>query len=213
MRLVEVVMLVGAHCVSPVENSQVQMLTEAAKVQCAVVIEKDTDSGRVTVTPQQAVTDPLVSAALARLGTPTAAPRIVPAFAPAGSPTVEIKPPAARQTVPAPIAPPPEEQAVTDTPAPESETAAPEAPKVPSPTAAAAPSTQKVASIAAPATKPAVAKAAAAPKKKVVKTRATTPKANRCKGTAVMKWYRTAEGQRKYRCVNPAAAPAPSQLY
>ena len=41
MRLIEVVMLVGAHCVSPVEHSQ--MMTDAAKVQCAVVIEKDTD--------------------------------------------------------------------------------------------------------------------------------------------------------------------------
>ena len=84
MRLVEVVMLMGAHCVSPVEHSQ--MMTDAAKVQCAVVIEKDTDKGTLTVTPPEAAGDPQVAAAVARFDAAASSTRIVPARAPAGSP-------------------------------------------------------------------------------------------------------------------------------
>ena len=64
MRLVEVVMLMGAHCVSPVEHTQ--MMTDAAKGQCAVVIEKDTDTGTMIVTPGGAASDPQVIAAIER---------------------------------------------------------------------------------------------------------------------------------------------------
>jgi len=90
MRLVEVVMLMGAHCVSPVEHSA--LVTEAGKVQCAVVIEKDTDRGTMTVTPGGAASDPQVMAAIERFRTAPVDPltgggtKIVPAWAPAGSP-------------------------------------------------------------------------------------------------------------------------------
>ena len=217
MRLVEVVMLMGAHCVSPVEHSQ--MMTDAAKVQCAVVIEKDTDRGTMTITPAGAANDPQVMAAVNRFRLAPENPlagsgtRIVPAWAPAGSPPVEIKPPAAKIAVaPEPIAPPPEADAAV--PADESAAAAPDA--TPAPAARQAPAKErKVATLAAPPQKRPPAKAAAA-KKQPAQPQATpapTKVSAQCKGAAVAKWYKTADGKRKYRCVRPASDSAPDQLY
>lgn len=187
MKLVEVVMLVGAHCVSPVEHSH--MMTDAAKVQCAVVIEKDTDKGTLSVTPPGAAADPQVAAALTRFDAApvtTAGTRIVPARAPAGSAATEIKPPPANAAAEAVAAAPP--PATDATPGQTVATLAPP----PSPTAG----------------------RAAEPKKPAVKARATAaPKQPQCKGSAVAKWYDTGDGHRKYRCVNPTGAPAPTQLY
>ena len=211
MRLVEVVMLMGAHCVSPVEHSQ--MMTEATKVQCAVVIEKDTDQGTLTVTPQEAATNPQVVDAIARFDAVHAAEliaattRIVPAWAPAGSPTREIKLPVAKapvtQDTAVPLAADVISQDGETTAAP---TSAPPPPQV----------AQKVATLAPPPPKRAAAKTATAPKTskptKVQKTAATKP-ARLCKGTTTPKWHITAGGERKYLCVKTATDSAPDQLY
>lgn len=220
MRLVEVVMLMGAHCVSPVEHSQ--MMTDAAKVQCAVVIEKDTDKGTMTVTPAQAAGDPQVMAAVERFkqspadGLTSGGTKIVPAWAPAGSPPVEIKAPTAKVTVaPEPIAPPPE--AVGSTAADATDTSATDQPpQADAKTVAqpkAEPPPKQVASLATPPQKRSAAKAAA-PRKPARATPAAAPKsAASCKGAAVAKWYKTADGKRKYRCVKPVSDSAPDQLY
>jgi len=209
MRLIEVIMLMGAHCVSPVEHSA--LVTDATKVQCAVVMEKDTDKGTLTVTPPAAVADPQVAAAVLRLGNgPDAGTRIVPARAPAGSPAVEVKPaPVAKPSVPPPIAPP---ETILD-PAPP---AAAAAPVTPAAEATAKPEAQpeakpeqKIASIATPP-KRATARAAAAPKKAKP---AAARKPVQCKGSAVAKWYTTADGHRRFRCVGAGTAARPAQLY
>jgi hypothetical protein len=211
MRLVEVVMLMGAHCVSPVEHSQ--MMTEAAKVQCAVVIEKDTDQGTLTVTPQEAATNPQVVDAIARFDAVHAAEmsggttRIVPAWAPAGSPTSEVKLPVARTPVTQDTAPP----VATDVTANEGETtAAPQAAPTPPQVA------QKVATLAPPPPKRAAAKTATVPKAskpaKAQKATATKP-ARLCKGATTTKWHITADGKKKYYCVKTAGDSTPDQLY
>ena len=222
MRLVEVVMLMGAHCVSPVEHTP--MMTDATKVQCAVVIEKDTDSGTMSVTPPEAARDPQVAAAVERFRLAPAdslgGTKIVPAWAPAGSPTSEVKLPPAK-------APPQLETAVAPesaTPSPAADVAAPlgrpapvSSPSMDSPKAKDAPvPDQKVATLSPPPQKPARAKAAAAPARKApakVQAAAVPKQSSQCKGSAVARWYTTAEGRKKYRCVKPASGRAPAQLY
>jgi hypothetical protein len=96
MRLIEIIMLTGAHCMSPVEHTQ--MVTDVAKVQCAIVIETDSESGSVKVTPGEAVRHPQVVAAMNRFNGTGLAPgaRIEPAGAPAGrSVPLPRKPPEA----------------------------------------------------------------------------------------------------------------------
>ena len=206
MRLVEVVMLMGAHCVSPVEHSQ--MMTDAAKVQCAVVIEKDTERGTMTVTPEAAAQDPQVAAAVARF---RAAPvdaangagsRIVPAWAPAGSPTTEIKRPAAgSQPLPEPVAPAFDEPApAQDTPAPAAVTDVPPAK-----------AETKVAVTTPPPPKRAPARLAE--RKKPAKVQVAAAKPAQCKGGATARWHTTSDGRKKYRCVKPTGDSAPDQLY
>jgi len=60
MKVIEVVVLMGAHCISPVETTTAT--TEAVKVQCAVVIEKDVNAGTVRIVPAAASTRPEVAA-------------------------------------------------------------------------------------------------------------------------------------------------------
>lgn len=221
MRLVEVVMLMGAHCVSPVEHTP--MMTDATKVQCAVVIEKDTESGTMLVTPPEAAADPQVAAAVERFRlAPTdgfGGTKIVPAWAPAGSPTSEVKLPPAKvpplpetANVPKAAAPSPTADAVA---APDKPAAA--SPSMNSPTAKDVPSSDlKVATLSPPPQKPARAKAAASPARKApAKLRpAALPKpSSQCKGSSVARWYTTAEGRKKYRCVKPVSGRAPAQLY
>lgn len=221
MRLVEVVMLMGAHCVSPVEHTP--MMTDATKVQCAVVIEKDTDSGTMSVTPREAASDPQVAAAVERFRLAPAdglgGTKIVPAWAPAGSPTSEVKLPAAKAPSPPETAmipeaaapsPVPDAAASLDRPPTASPTVdSPKAKDVPSPE-------QKVATLSPPPQKPARAKAMAAPAKKApakVQPAAVPKQSSQCKGSAVARWYTTAEGRKKYRCVKPVSGGVPAQLY
>lgn len=212
MRLVEVVMLMGAHCVSPVEHSQ--LMTDAAKVQCAVVIEKDTEAGTLKVTPEAATRDPQVAAAVARFGAAPVDPaaagstRIVPAWAPAGSPTTEVKIP---ESTPMSAAPPVPPAAIEPVPG-EATQDATQPPPPPEPKVAASKPEKKVAVLAPPKQKAAPAKTVAR-KKQTVKVAAAPLKQARCKGAAVAKWYKTADGHKKFRCVKPASDSAPDQLY
>jgi hypothetical protein len=231
MRLVEVVMLMGAHCVSPVEHTQ--MMTDAAKVQCAVVIEKDTDTGTMTVTPGGAANDPQVVAAIERFRVAPVDPltgggtKIVPAWAPAGTPPVEIKPPAVKASaMPEPIVPPTDERSIaTPGPAPTPPAPAPAATAA-SPVAAdpaparaaaatkpAAPRETKVATLAPPPQKRQAAKPAPAKVAPATRQPAAAKQSAQCKGTAVAKWYKSGDGHRKYRCVKPTGDGAPAQLY
>jgi len=244
MRLVEVVVLMGAHCISPVEHTQTQMTTDAGKVQCAVVIEKDTEKRTLKVTPETMSGDPRVIAAIARFDAKAAATRIVPAFAPAGSPTTVIKPPpplAADTTRPLPETavqqqpaesetPPALASAGSETTTGNIETAGQDAvASAAQPAAtpeAAKPATRKVVTLAQaePAPKPARqprAEKAKPEKKQVASAQDNAKTTSQCKGSAVPRWYKTADGHRKYRCVRPEPAGArppsgskpPAQLY
>ena len=106
MKTIELVFLIGSQCVSPVQDAP--GFTEVAKVQCAVVIEKDTETNVVTVTPPGAATIPRVVEAMRiqQLAVPTSASGLPEAAAPgrgAGvvrmevSPTAEVAPPVAEQ--------------------------------------------------------------------------------------------------------------------
>jgi hypothetical protein len=62
MTLIEVVILAGAQCLSPVQEAR--GTTEAGKVPCAVLIRMDQQTGDVEFTPPAAATDPQVIAML-----------------------------------------------------------------------------------------------------------------------------------------------------
>jgi hypothetical protein len=102
MNLVEVVILVGAQCLSPMDSGP--GLTEVGKVPCAVLIRQDPATSEIDIVPQSAATDPAVIAMLVKprgaapvikadrlptaaapdggiTGSITRAPRIVPASA------------------------------------------------------------------------------------------------------------------------------------
>lgn len=66
MRLVEVVVLVGSQCVSPVQ--QTPHATVASKVPCAVVIHRDTEKNTVAVIPASEKNHPKVREALGLAG-------------------------------------------------------------------------------------------------------------------------------------------------
>lgn len=205
MRLIEVVMLMGAHCVSPVEHST--LMTDATKVQCAVVMEKDTERGTLTVTPPAAAADPQVAAAVERFRLApvdgAGGTKIVPAWAPAGVPPSEVKP--TRQEPPAApraATPPPATLQASETP--------------PVPPEAGAKPEARLALLSPPPPKRTPARATVAPArpKAATKQGAATPKAaSQCKGSAVAKWYTTGDGRKKYRCVKPVSDSAPNQLY
>lgn len=212
MRLVEVVVLMGAHCISPIEHDQAQMITDATKVQCAVVVEKDTGTRTLKVTPDTMSADPRVMAAIARLEQKSGPAKIVPAFAPAGSPTKLIKPqPPLAAALSAPATAP------ADT---EAETAA-----KPAATVTETETPAKAEPKAENKAEPKPAKPQRAQKAKTEKTRqvAAAPAAqgsSQCKGSAVAKWYTTADGRKKYRCVRPEPAGGkapgwrmPAQIY
>ena len=125
MKLIEIVVLMGAHCVSPVQHTN--SATKAAKVQCAVVIEKDTQAGTLRIVPAGASREPEVVAVLNRLDTPAPAPTIAAAAGPPVSAAVSqvVAPP---PLVPAPQpsvaeAPSPAEAAKAEQPAEKPKTA------------------------------------------------------------------------------------------
>ena len=64
MTLVEVVILVGAQCLSPLESGP--GLTVAGKVPCAVLIQHDPLTAAVEIVPPSAATDPALIAMLVK---------------------------------------------------------------------------------------------------------------------------------------------------
>ncbi len=66
MTLIEVVILAGVQCLSPVETAGSK--TIAAKVPCAVLIRLDRETGDVDFTPPAAATNPQVIAMLVKPG-------------------------------------------------------------------------------------------------------------------------------------------------
>ncbi len=64
MNLVEVVILVGSQCLSPIESGP--GLTEVGKVPCAVVVRADPQTSDVEIVPASAATDPAVIAMLVK---------------------------------------------------------------------------------------------------------------------------------------------------
>jgi hypothetical protein len=175
MKLIEIVVLLGAQCISPVQHSAAT--TEVQKVQCAVVIERDTAAGIVRIVPAGASTRPEVVAVLDRIDS-DGTQRIAPAGAPPPDPTAPAQT-AAAEPAPA-IAPPPEPV-----------TAAPEKPvKEEAPAAEAA----KPEPVEKPATRKSAETAGEEPAPGIE---------TRCKGKAVARWYTNDEGRKKYRCVLP----------
>jgi hypothetical protein len=227
MKIVEIIVLMGTQCVSPIQHSQ--MMTEVSKVPCAVVIEKDSVTNLVEVSPPAAVNHPTVSEAMTRLagqtaGTAVAAAatsqpfRIEPAAAARRGAIAPLMPPRPLDGVKPlqePLALPPEFEAQADEPpaepTPETASLATE------PSADAAPEEPKAETEAeAEPPKPA-AKAKTTQKKKAASTR-TAKLPDRCKGRSVAKWYTNKEGRRKYRCVAPgksakSASKATNPLY
>lgn len=59
MKLVQIVLLLGQQCVSPIE--QTPGVTDVARVPCAIVIERQTDTGRVEVKPASQAGNPVVA--------------------------------------------------------------------------------------------------------------------------------------------------------
>ena len=174
MKLVEVVVLMGAHCISPVQTTHA--VTEAAKVQCAVVIEKDTTAGTIRIVPAGASTKPEVVAVLDRLGnTGPADTTIEPANAPPVSSSAPQRAPLASAGLP-PAAEPPAAVAAAE----------PEKTEEPAPV-----ETKKKAEAPPPEVK----------KPKAQKDEAAAKPSSQCLGTAKPKWYKAADGRRKYRCV------------
>ena len=181
MKLIEIVVLLGAQCISPVQHGAAA--TEVQKVQCAVVIERDTAAGTVRIVPAGASTRPEVVAVLDRFDSDKAQ-RIAPAAAPPPDPTAAAKT-AAAVTAPA-IAPPPEQA-----------TAAAEE-RQPEPTPVAEAAKPEAAPASKPEPKPAARKTAEKDGEEPAPGIET-----RCKGKAVARWYTNEEGRKKYRCVLP----------
>ncbi len=70
MKLVQIVLLFGSHCVSPMEH--MEGLSEVGKVPCAIIVHRDTETNAVTTEPPGLAAAPEVVAVLGT--TPLAAP-------------------------------------------------------------------------------------------------------------------------------------------
>ncbi len=183
MKLIEVVVLMGAHCISPVQNTEA--ITEAAKVQCAVVVEKDAEEKTVRVIPAGASTHPQVVAVIERFNADLGAgSRIEPAFAPPGNVPVKRARPLAGAM-----------------PAQEEEPAGGAAETV-APQRDAAVEEEKAGPAEKP-NKPAALRKAQSKTSGEQKTKTADKRNSECRGSAVPKWYTTPEGRKKYRCVRP----------
>jgi hypothetical protein len=186
MKMIEVVVLAGAHCISPVQ--QTGEATEVAKVQCAVVIEKDTEAGTLRIVPAGSSREPQVVAVLERLDREETGTTIAPAFAPPGG----TPPSTAAKTALLPATGAKQQIA----PEPSEADAAPSSAKP-----------VKAAEAPAQADEPAKPKKAEAKKSETAKAKTadkTADKtASKCLGEAKPKWYTTDDGRRKYRCVLP----------
>ena len=195
MKLIEVVILTGMQCISPVQHKEIA--TEATKVWCAVVVEKDTVAGLTKVTPPSEADNPAVRLVLQQfetVGKPAS-----------GSARLSVEPEQAltqqRPSLLVPDAPEPagrvEVQAEAAVPRPiprpalaEAEGAGPPEDQVETPAA--------VEEVATP--EPTASKPAAKLKKKSVKKTKVKKQSGQCSGSTQPVWYTNKDGKRKYRC-------------
>lgn len=172
MKLVEVVVLLGTQCISPVDTAP--NMTFAGKVPCAVLIHQDTDDNRVQIVPAGAASHPTVQQALLRIAgiaQPVPVPPPEPAAeAPAEAPvisddppiTVDSTPPALPRVAQAGAAPasrvvvewPPAPEAGDEQPQPAPEAGAVVAEAVPEPEPAPEPEAAEVPEAALPEPQP-----------------------------------------------------------
>lgn len=89
MKLVQIVLLAGSHCVSPAEH--MQGLSEISKVPCAVIVKRDTETNAVTTEPPGLAALPEVVAILAPAIPAASRPKPVLAHRPP-APVVQIVP-------------------------------------------------------------------------------------------------------------------------
>lgn len=89
MKLVQIVILAGSHCVSPAEH--MQGLSEISKVPCAVIVKRDTETNAVTTEPPGLAALPEVVAVLEPAIPAAAKPKPVVAHQPP-PPVVRIVP-------------------------------------------------------------------------------------------------------------------------
>ena len=197
MKLIEVVILTGMQCISPVQHKEIA--TEATKVWCAVVVEKDTVAGLTKVTPPSEADNPAVKLVLQQfetVGKPAS-----------GSMQLSAGPEPAlveqRPSLLVPDAPEPagrvEAQAEAEPPVPrpmprpalaEAEGAGPPEDRIETP---------EVADEVAPP-EPAASKPATKPRKKSLKKTKAKKQSGQCSGAGKQVWYTNKDGKRKYRC-------------
>ncbi len=206
MKLVEVVILAGTHCISPLQHTD--GLTDAAKVSCAVIVEKDTAANTISVMPPWQANAPEVRMAI------SAGPDALPGAEIAANKALRIEPAAAP-----PIAVPPPPPASENADAPASlpkENTEPDLANQSAEDPAAAEQDQ-------PQDAESDAVKEAAPKKaqdrpvrlaeanQPLRKPSRTARASngQCLGAARPAWYTNKDGRRKYRCV----LPGKSKLY
>lgn len=228
MKLIEVIILTGVHCASPVQHTP--QATEAGKVWCAVIVEADSVTKIAEVTPPEEARNPLVVAALKRLDATVAMP---PAPEP---PPVDLDAIAAQvAAIPGSASPPPLDQPeevprLTAAPpaiSPEVETPdsasadpataegepqpASSQPELPEPEATApeadpaadAADQQPGTETAAVEEEPPAPRTKARTAKPKKKKASTKRRSDVCGKTRQAVWYTNKDGKRKYRCRKP----------
>ena len=225
MKLVEIVVLVGSQCVSPVQ--QTPHVTVAYKVPCAVVIQRDTEQNSAAVIPASGVNHPRVRAALGLPMEDASQPLktgSLPETAPsAAKPMVKVfRPkPVASSTTGSPVAKKVPVQSGPPQPVPETVVAVEEPPQIEpassgpdqlvekQPNAAGGLATTEPQAAAetmpetdpSPAPEPRVADRAASADGGTEET--TRHRNDKCLGAARPHWYTNKAGKRRYRCVIP----------
>lgn len=175
MTLIEVVILAGAQCLSPIAPAD--GVTEVGKVPCAVVVKLDQDTGEVQFKPAAAATDPRVVAMLMKPGEIGAtADAANENLAPNGGGTAEADAAPPKPVARAEIMPASDEQPEVQTGPPENSLKNPDR---------------------VSGEKPNLRKAETAPPRK---RRAAARRTDSC-GSYRAVWYTNKEGRRKYRCV------------
>lgn len=215
MKLIEVIFLTGAHCVSPIMHTA--PMTEVFKVQCAVVVVKDTVAGTLSVMPASEAGNPRVIEVVSRFKAPEQLSGITSQPEPS-QPESQVAPLDREAEVPSGS----EAEAAAGTtgqplmtefkarpgvigtntfpnPLPEAEADAASAEPAPSDVATAEEET-------ATAEEETVSPKAKSPPRKAKRTKKQKAKAHKkssvCSGSTKQVWYTNAEGRRKYRCVH-----------
>ena len=202
MKLIEVVVLTGIQCVSPVQTAPA--VTEAQKVWCAVIVQGDSDTSAIAVTPREQMLDPAVKSAISRMQlafNPGAKPA---PQQPGGLTVAEVPvpaPPAALRVRPSAsaaamtqIAKSPDALPPAETPVPVADTGSDgDAGSAPEPAAARTPEAKTAALDPVAPEPPAPAKKKTSPKKR----------SDVCRNGTRAVWYTNKDGRRKYRCSRP----------